>query len=44
MFVGCVSQKNRQGDALMDEVANHLDLLEKDYFGLAYFDEGMMVC
>ena len=24
-------------------MANYLDLLEKDYFGLAYFDEGMVV-
>jgi hypothetical protein len=38
-----VSQKNHQGEILLGEVAKHLDLLEKDYFGLAYTDEGMMV-
>ena len=36
-------QKNHQGDTLMEEVAKHLDLLERDYFGLAYIDEGIMV-
>ena len=36
-------QKHHQGETLLDEVAKHLDLLEKDYFGLAYTDEGMMV-
>jgi tyrosine-protein phosphatase non-receptor type 4 len=35
-------QKHHQGETLLDEVAKHLDLLEKDYFGLAYTDEGMM--
>jgi hypothetical protein len=38
-----LSQKNHQGEALLDEVAKYLDLLEKDYFGLAYIDEGMVV-
>ena len=28
----------------MDEVSTHLNLLERDYFGLSYVDEGMMVC
>ena len=32
------------GDTLMDEVSTHLNLLERDYFGLSYVDEGMMVC
>jgi hypothetical protein len=38
----CDVDKNHQGEALLDEVAKYLDLLEKDYFGLAYIDEGMV--
>ena len=43
LHVSLSFQKHHQGETLLDEVAKHLDLLEKDYFGLAYTDEGMMV-
>ena len=32
------SQKNAKGEDLLLSVANHLNLLEKDYFGLQFLD------
>ena len=37
------SQKHSLGSTLLDEVYRHVDLLERDYFGLAYSDSGLMV-
>ena len=34
-------QKQSLGSTLMDEVFSHIDLLEKDFFGLACTDKGM---
>ena len=32
-------QKNALGRELLEKVCQHLDLIEKDYFGLQYVDE-----
>ena len=32
-------QKNALGKELLEKVCQHLDLIEKDYFGLQYVDE-----
>ena len=32
-------QKNAMGKELFEKVCQHLDLIEKDYFGLQYVDE-----
>ena len=34
-----VLQKNTTGQDVLDEVAAHLDRLEKDYFGLVFSDK-----
>lgn len=34
----CVFQKHSRGQSLMDLVCEHLNLLEKDYFGLTFAD------
>lgn len=36
----CDIDKHSHGNVLLEEVFNHLDILEKDYFGVAYLDEG----
>lgn len=32
-------QKNAEGKELLDKVCQHLDLQERDYFGIQYVDE-----
>ena len=39
-FVVCL-QKQSLGSTLLDEVFRELDLLEKDFFGLAYGNKGL---
>ncbi len=39
----CYIQKQSHGDVLLDEVFKHLDLAERDYFGVAYKDSDVMV-
>ena len=36
-------QKHSHGDALLDEVFGHLNILERDYFGLSYIDDRVTV-
>lgn len=38
MFFFLVSQKRAKGQVLFDKVCEHLNLLEKDYFGITYRD------
>ena len=38
VFVWVFLQKHCKGQALLDMVCEHLNLLEKDYFGLMYSD------
>jgi len=39
MLYGCVNfQRKAKGQDLLDKVCGHIDLLEKDYFGLNYVD------
>lgn len=39
LFVFCYfPQKRSRGQVLFDKVCEHLNLLEKDYFGLTYRD------
>ena len=40
----CFLQKHSRGDVLLDEVFKHLDILERDYFGVGYVDSDVMVC
>jgi len=35
-------EKRAKGQALLDLVFQHLELIEKDYFGLQYFDNGVL--
>lgn len=37
-FLSCLAQKRSRGQVLFDKVCEHLNLLEKDYFGLTYRD------
>lgn len=37
-FLSCFAQKRSRGQVLFDKVCEHLNLLEKDYFGLTYRD------
>jgi len=39
IICGVSVQKKSDGDILFDMVAAHLELVEKDYFGLAFYDE-----
>ena len=38
MFFLCLSQKRAKGQVLLDKVCEHLNLLEKDYFGMTHKD------
>ena len=38
-FFLCCFQRNAEGRELFEKVCQHLDLIEKDYFGLQYTDE-----
>ncbi|XP_053429285.1 band 4.1-like protein 2 [Nycticebus coucang] len=34
----CEVEKNSVGQALLDNVCDHLDVLERDYFGLMFYE------
>lgn len=38
MFSFFFSQKRAKGQVLFDKICEHLNLLEKDYFGITYRD------
>lgn len=38
MYIIISFQKRALGSALMEQVLYHLDIIEKDYFGLQYTD------
>lgn len=39
MFTLVCEQKGAKGQELVDRVCEQVDLVEKDYFGLAYIDQ-----
>lgn len=38
LFFFLLSQKRAKGQILFDKICDHLNLLEKDYFGITYRD------
>jgi len=38
MFLMSFSQKRAKGHVLFDKVCDHLNLMERDYFGVTYRD------
>uniref|UniRef100_A0A8B9Q9Z2 Protein 4.1 n=1 Tax=Apteryx owenii TaxID=8824 RepID=A0A8B9Q9Z2_APTOW len=40
----CAVDKHAKGQNLLKKVCDHLNLLEEDYFGLAIWDTGKLVC
>lgn len=40
MLLIIIFQKRAKGQVLLDMVYQHLELIEKDYFGLQYTDNG----